>query len=54
MRDLESLLNYERFFPQVTFSGIFAGDSDAGVVQDGRFKRRDALKDLAAYIAKKA
>ncbi|KAJ9117245.1 hypothetical protein QFC20_000390 [Naganishia adeliensis] len=38
----------------VTFSGQFSGDADAGVIQDGRFKRRDALKDLAAYVAKKA
>jgi hypothetical protein len=28
--------------------------ASAGVIQDGRFKRRDALKDLAAYVAKKA
>ncbi|KAJ9094849.1 hypothetical protein QFC19_007778 [Naganishia cerealis] len=38
----------------VTFSGSFAGDADAGVIEDGRFKRRDALKDLAAFVAKKA
>ncbi|KAJ9097714.1 hypothetical protein QFC21_004752 [Naganishia friedmannii] len=36
----------------VTFSGDFAGDADAGVIEDGRFKRRDALKDLAAFVAK--
>ncbi|KAJ9123996.1 hypothetical protein QFC22_000788 [Naganishia vaughanmartiniae] len=36
----------------VTFSGNFAGDADAGVIEDGRFKRRDALKDLAAFVAK--
>ncbi|GHJ88691.1 hypothetical protein NliqN6_5093 [Naganishia liquefaciens] len=37
----------------VTVSGIFSGDADAGVIQDGKYKRRALLADLAAHVAKK-
>jgi hypothetical protein len=32
----------------VTWTGNFSSDADAGVIEDAKFKRRDALADLAA------
>ncbi|KAK1019264.1 hypothetical protein LTR54_001079 [Friedmanniomyces endolithicus] len=37
----------------VEWSGNFSSDADAGVIQDAKFKRREALADLAK-AAKKA
>ncbi|KAK7752223.1 hypothetical protein SLS62_005757 [Diatrype stigma] len=37
----------------VEWTGNFSSDADAGVVQDAKFKRRDALADLAKAVAKK-
>ncbi|KAM5350020.1 hypothetical protein ACJ41O_006525 [Fusarium nematophilum] len=37
----------------VTWSGHFSSDADAGVIEDARFKRRDALADLAKAASKK-
>ncbi|EON62184.1 hypothetical protein W97_01404 [Coniosporium apollinis CBS 100218] len=38
----------------VTWSGNFSSDADAGVVQDAKFKRREALADLAKAVGAKA
>ncbi|KAI0142864.1 hypothetical protein GGR57DRAFT_508462 [Xylariaceae sp. FL1272] len=37
----------------VEWSGNFSSDADAGVIQDAKFKRRDALADLAKVAVKK-
>ncbi|KAL8742793.1 MAG: hypothetical protein Q9190_004783 [Brigantiaea leucoxantha] len=37
----------------VTWSGNFSSDADAGVIEDAKFKRREALADLAAIAEKK-
>ncbi|KAI4198558.1 MAG: hypothetical protein LQ350_005217 [Teloschistes chrysophthalmus] len=37
----------------VTWSGNFSSDADAGVIEDARYKRQEALKDLAATVTKK-
>jgi len=37
----------------VQWTGFFSSDADAGVVEDGKYKRREALADLAAAVAKK-
>ncbi|KAF2247030.1 Bet v1-like protein [Trematosphaeria pertusa] len=37
----------------VTWSGNFSSDADAGVIEDAKFKRREALADLAAAAKKK-
>ncbi|QIW95958.1 hypothetical protein AMS68_001476 [Peltaster fructicola] len=37
----------------VEWSGHFSSDADAGVIQDAKFKRREALADLAKAAAKK-
>ncbi|KAI8963208.1 hypothetical protein F5Y11DRAFT_320204 [Daldinia sp. FL1419] len=37
----------------VEWTGNFSSDADAGVIQDAKFKRRDALADLAKAAAKK-
>jgi len=37
----------------VEWSGHFSSDADAGVIQDAKFKRRDALTDLAKVATKK-
>jgi len=34
-------------------SDAFSSDADAGVIQDARFKRKEALQDLAALCGKK-
>ncbi|KAL8963797.1 MAG: hypothetical protein Q9183_004838 [Haloplaca sp. 2 TL-2023] len=34
----------------VTWSGNFSSDADAGVIEDARFKRKEALADLAATV----
>ncbi|KAL8351575.1 hypothetical protein RB598_006385 [Gaeumannomyces tritici] len=36
----------------VQWSGQFSSDADAGVIEDAKFKRREALSDLAAAVAK--
>ncbi|KAK4188762.1 hypothetical protein QBC35DRAFT_185441 [Podospora australis] len=36
----------------VRWTSKFSSDADAGVIQDAKYKRRDALKDLAAAAAK--
>ncbi|KAL9072004.1 MAG: hypothetical protein Q9157_005256 [Trypethelium eluteriae] len=36
----------------VQWSGNFSSDADAGVIQDGKYKRREALADLAKAAAK--
>ncbi|KAJ9161761.1 Bet v1-like protein [Coniochaeta hoffmannii] len=36
----------------VEWSGHFSNDADAGVIQDAKFKRRDALADLGKAAAK--
>ncbi|KAL1296778.1 hypothetical protein AAFC00_000240 [Neodothiora populina] len=36
----------------VEWTGNFSSDADAGVIQDGKFKRRDALADLAKAAKK--
>ncbi|KAK4051617.1 hypothetical protein OIV83_002757 [Microbotryomycetes sp. JL201] len=36
----------------VQFSGQFSSDADAGVIEDARFKRKEALADLAKAVAK--
>ncbi|KAL9608866.1 MAG: hypothetical protein Q9167_006315 [Letrouitia subvulpina] len=36
----------------VTWSGNFSSDADAGVIEDAKFKRREALADLAAVATK--
>lgn len=35
------------------WTGNFSSDADAGVIQDAKFKRREALADLAKVAAKK-
>ncbi|KAF2492509.1 Bet v1-like protein [Lophium mytilinum] len=37
----------------VTWTGNFSSDADAGVIEDAKFKRREALADLAAAAGKK-
>ncbi|RYO74269.1 hypothetical protein DL766_001194 [Monosporascus sp. MC13-8B] len=37
----------------IEWTGNFSSDADAGVIQDAKFKRRDALADLAKVVAKK-
>merc|ERR1712071_678601 len=37
----------------VQYSGSFSGDADAGVLGDAKYKRIEALKDLAAAASKK-
>ncbi|TKA26606.1 hypothetical protein B0A50_04714 [Salinomyces thailandicus] len=37
----------------VEWSGNFSSDADAGVIQDAKFKRREALADLAKAALKK-
>ncbi|KAL5114340.1 hypothetical protein ACEQ8H_007777 [Pleosporales sp. CAS-2024a] len=37
----------------VTWSGNFSSDADASVIQDAKFKRREALADLAKTASKK-
>lgn len=37
----------------VTWTGNFSNDADAGVIQDAKFKRREALADLAKAVGKK-
>jgi len=36
----------------VQWSGHFSSDADAGVIEDAKFKRREALADLAAAVEK--
>ncbi|TPX07948.1 uncharacterized protein E0L32_010403 [Thyridium curvatum] len=38
----------------VQWSGFFSSDADAGVIEDGKYKRREALADLAAAAVKSA
>ncbi|KAF2442891.1 Bet v1-like protein [Karstenula rhodostoma CBS 690.94] len=35
----------------ITWTGNFSSDADAGVIEDAKFKRRDALADLAKAAA---
>jgi len=37
----------------VTWSAHFSSDADAGVIEDARFKRQEALADLALYATEK-
>ncbi|KAG8533951.1 uncharacterized protein KY384_001693 [Bacidia gigantensis] len=37
----------------VVWTGSFSGDADAGVIEDARFKRKEALADLAKAVVKK-
>ncbi|KAH8598318.1 hypothetical protein B0O99DRAFT_506929 [Bisporella sp. PMI_857] len=37
----------------IQWSGNFSSDADAGVIEDAKFKRREALADLANAVAKK-
>ncbi|MCJ1253643.1 hypothetical protein MMC24_001455 [Lignoscripta atroalba] len=37
----------------VQWSAHFSSDADAGVIEDARFKRKEALADLASAVAKK-
>ncbi|XXG95654.1 hypothetical protein Hte_001923 [Hypoxylon texense] len=37
----------------IEWTGNFSSDADAGVIQDAKFKRRDALADLAKIATKK-
>ncbi|WPH03363.1 Hypothetical protein R9X50_00624200 [Acrodontium crateriforme] len=37
----------------VEWTGNFSSDADAGVIQDAKFKRREALADLAKAVARK-
>lgn len=37
----------------ITWSGNFSSDADAGVIEDAKFKRREALADLAKAASKK-
>lgn len=34
------------------WTGNFSSDADAGVIEDAKFKRREALADLAAAVGK--
>ncbi|MCJ1372717.1 hypothetical protein MMC20_003942 [Loxospora ochrophaea] len=36
----------------VQWTGNFSSDADAGVIEDARFKRKEALADLAAAVEK--
>ncbi|KAF2204893.1 Bet v1-like protein [Delitschia confertaspora ATCC 74209] len=36
----------------ITWSGNFSSDADAGVIEDAKFKRREALADLAQAVTK--
>ncbi|KAN0114600.1 Bet v1-like protein [Hyaloscypha variabilis] len=36
----------------VQWTGNFSSDADAGVIEDAKFKRREALADLAAAVKK--
>jgi len=36
----------------VTWTGNFSSDADAGVIEDAKFKRREALADLAHAVSK--
>ncbi|GAA5985487.1 hypothetical protein JCM5350_004015 [Sporobolomyces pararoseus] len=35
----------------VEWSGVFSSDADASVVEDGKYKRREALADLAKAVS---
>ena len=35
------------------WTGDFSSDADAGVIQDAKFKRREALAELAKAVTKK-
>ena len=37
----------------VRWSANFSSDADAGVIEDARFKRKEALADLAGAVGKK-
>ncbi|KAG6986554.1 hypothetical protein G7Y79_00078g100080 [Physcia stellaris] len=37
----------------VEWSAFFSSDADAGVIEDARFKRKEALADLAGAVGKK-
>ncbi|KAF2194608.1 Bet v1-like protein [Zopfia rhizophila CBS 207.26] len=37
----------------VTWTGNFSSDADAGVIEDAKFKRREALTDLANAVSQK-
>ncbi|KAF2756960.1 Bet v1-like protein [Pseudovirgaria hyperparasitica] len=37
----------------VQWSGNFSSDADAGVIEDAKYKRREALADLAKVVCKK-
>ncbi|TKX19381.1 hypothetical protein C1H76_8567 [Elsinoe australis] len=37
----------------VEWTGNFSSDADAGVIEDGKYKRREALADLAKTVGKK-
>lgn len=37
----------------ITWTGNFSSDADAGVIEDAKFKRREALADLAKAVSKK-
>ncbi|KZM24708.1 uncharacterized protein EKO05_0007049 [Ascochyta rabiei] len=37
----------------ITWTGNFSSDADASVIQDAKFKRREALEDLAKAASKK-
>lgn len=36
----------------IQWTGNFSSDADAGVIEDAKFKRREALADLAAAVGK--
>ncbi|KAB2573006.1 putative bet v1-like protein [Lasiodiplodia theobromae] len=36
----------------IQWTGNFSSDADAGVIEDAKFKRREALADLAAAVSK--
>ena len=36
----------------VQWTGQFSSDADAGVIEDGKYKRREALADLAKAVSK--
>ncbi|KAL2062026.1 hypothetical protein VTL71DRAFT_6292 [Oculimacula yallundae] len=38
----------------IQWTGHFSSDADAGVIEDAKFKRREALADLAAVVKKNA
>ncbi|KAL2056638.1 hypothetical protein ABVK25_003032 [Lepraria finkii] len=40
-------------FTFVQWSAHFSSDADAGVIEDARFKRKEALADLASVVGKK-